>query len=168
MTLIPLASMGDGAGAPAAAGLAVGAGLVLLFGLAFGDAIPIFSDFQKPLSNNVEIIIEIAKDEYQVGESIDFAVSIKGMISGCIAPPHAAISETTTGEVMWDSGFASIVCDPDAGIRPVDIEWRPSSAFVENGIRHSQHENIVAEKPGTFELIVEYAGIKESWIFVVT
>lgn len=94
-------------------------------------------------------------------------ILIDGTVEGCVAPPHAQIRDSATGEIVWDSGISLVLCDPDLGRRTVDIRWEMGFSYMENGVRYDNTNAMKAERDGTYELKVEYSSAKETRTFEV-
>lgn len=92
--------------APVIAGLAIGIGFVVLFAVMFNAA-------ENMPRNSLDISIVGLKDSYQVGETIDFTVAVKGYGTAC-GYPNVMIRNAATNATVWSaSRIALILCDPE-------------------------------------------------------
>lgn len=155
------------------AGLIVGIALVVIFGFVFSDTgkatyrKSVF-DFQKGQSVNLRMDIPDMPNVVEIGTAVQPIIRIAGTVTGCAPPPHAEIRDIASSKTVWDSGLTTVFCDPDARPGWVNIAWVLGKAYVENGVSHPRSTSaMIAEKTGTYELTVEYAGLKERKMFDV-
>ncbi len=162
---------------PVIAGLAIGVALVILFTFVFngsgdgnntsGASRSIFN-FQRAEYETLLIDIQDMPNVIEIGTAVQPIIRIAGTVTGCAPPPHAEIRDIASNETVWDSGLTMVLCDPDARPRPVNIAWVFGGEYVENGVSHPRSTRAMfAEKTGTYELTIEYAGLKESKMFDV-
>ncbi|HEX7032704.1 MAG TPA: hypothetical protein VF172_06875 [Nitrososphaera sp.] len=147
---------------PVVAGLLVGIALIGIFSSIFNSSQSIAVSEQ-----NIKIRFLSMPSAFAIGSSVQPMIRISGVVTGCVTPPYAEIRDTANNQVVWDSGFALVLCDPDAGIRSVDIDWHIGASYIENGNYHENPNAMVAEKAGIYELTVQYAGVREFRTFEV-
>lgn len=163
---------------PVIAGLAIGVALIVLFSFVFngsGDGSNTFGgsrsvfNFQRAESETLLIVIHDMPTSLEIGAKLQPIIKITGTAAGCRLPPHAEVRDLASNEMVWSSGLTTVFCDPDAGLRSVNIDWTLGRGYVESGVYHllSNNNAMVAQNIGRYELTIEYAGLKESRVFDV-
>lgn len=146
------------------AGLVAGIVLIVILSTSFMPDIKIDDQERQ---QDVRIRFLSMPGAFATGTAVHPVILIDGTIDGCVAPPHAQILDSATGEVVWDSGISLVLCDPDAGRRTIDIRWEIGFSYMENGERYDNSHAMKADRDGAYELTVMYAGAKEHRTFEV-
>jgi hypothetical protein len=108
--------MGEGSGAPVAAGLAVGAALVVHFASIFSSIDHSFTDNR----NHIDIAIQGLKDAYASGERIALTTHISGYTDVCDSSPVFRIVDSDGNVIYNYFSLKVILCDGDGQINRAD------------------------------------------------
>ncbi|MGI0019979.1 MAG: hypothetical protein ACREAY_05875 [Nitrososphaera sp.] len=143
--------MKDGALAPAIAGLAVGIAFVVLLAIATSQSLGWSLQFPDPgyYAPLIQLKITGLNDTYQVGETINFAVTQRA--AGCVFPDTVIVKNLETNSVVWR--FNSTQANA-ALLGCISMEGNPAESRMRMNTEDSPP--IIAHQAGPYVVIAEH------------